>query len=234
MAVRLVTVAGPPSSGKTSILLKALLSTPATARRAGVVKFDCLNSLDEELYRKHGIPVLSGVAGNICPDHFFITNIEDCFGWAEDNGLDLLLVESAGLCNRCSPHLRGAMAVCVLDCLSGIGTPFKVGPMLKLADYVVLTKADLVSQAEREVYRHRVQQANANAKVSFANGIDGQGCAQLLDAWLRFPPLESLAGARLRFTMPTAVCSYCLGETQVGKDRQIGILRKMRPRDADR
>ena len=35
----------------------------------------------------------------------------------------LLIVESAGLCNRCAPHLKGCLAVCVIDNLSGINTP---------------------------------------------------------------------------------------------------------------
>lgn len=225
--LRLVTVAGPPSAGKTSLLLRMLGSFTGKSVRAGVVKFDCLNALDEERFQAQGIPVLAGIAGNLCPDHFYITNIESCFEWAQNLQLDWLLVESAGLCNRCSPHLRDHTAVCVVDCLSGIGTPFKIGPMLRLADHVILTKGDLVSQAEREVFRYRIQQVNSKARVSFANGITGQGCDHLLSQWSEHAPTNSLEGNHLRFTMPTAVCSYCLGEKRVGKDRQIGIVRKM-------
>ncbi len=47
-------------------------------------------------------------------------------------GADLLIAESAGLCNRCSPHIQGVLAICVVDNLSGIHTPRKIGPMLKL------------------------------------------------------------------------------------------------------
>jgi Ni2+-binding GTPase involved in maturation of urease and hydrogenase len=225
--VHLVTVAGPPSSGKTSLILRTLKLERAQGIRSGVVKFDCLNSLDAARYQAQGIPVLTGVAGNLCPDHFFVTNIESCLEWAQKQELNLLVIESAGLCNRCSPHLRGAAAVCVLDCLSGINTPLKVGPMLKLADQVLLTKADMVSQAEREVYRYRAQQVNPKASIHFVNGISGQGCDGILTKWLESEPVTTLEGAKLRFTMPTAVCSYCLGETRVGKERQIGIVRTM-------
>ena len=69
--------------------------------------------------------------------------------------MDLLITESAGLCNRCSPYLKDIKAVCVIDNLSGINTPKKIGPMLKLADVVVITKGDIVSQAEREVFASR-------------------------------------------------------------------------------
>ncbi len=60
--------------------------------------------------------------------------------------LSVLVSESAGLCNRCSPHIREILAVCVIDNLSGINTPQKIGPMLKAADIVIITKGDIVSQ----------------------------------------------------------------------------------------
>lgn len=71
----------------------------------------------------------------------------------------MLIAESVGLCNRCSPHIEGALAVCVVDTLSGVQTPRKIGPMLKLADVVVITKGDIVSQAEREVFAFNVRLA---------------------------------------------------------------------------
>ena len=37
----------------------------------------------------------------------------------------------------------------------------------------------------------------------------------------------SLENLRLRFPMPAALCSYCLGETRVGTDYQIGQFRKL-------
>ncbi|HSQ41209.1 MAG TPA: GTP-binding protein [Fibrobacteraceae bacterium] len=225
--VHVVTVAGPPSSGKTSVILRAIQTRENQGASCGVVKFDCLNSLDTARYQEQGIPVLAGVAGNICPDHYFVTNVESCLDWAVQSHLDLLVIESAGLCNRCSPHLKESLAVCVLDCLSGIDTPLKVGPMLKLADMVILTKGDMISQAEREVYRYRVRKVNPKAEVRFVNGISGQGCHRLFESWMDSEPVLTLQGARLRFTMPTAVCSYCLGETRVGKERQIGIVKTL-------
>ena len=105
----------------------------------GVVKFDCLSGDDEKRYQQAGIPVKTGLAGALCPDHFFITNVEACVQWGRKKGLDLLISESAGLCNRCSPHIRNVLAVCVVDNLSGVNTPRKIGPMLKTADVVVVT-----------------------------------------------------------------------------------------------
>ena len=92
------------------------------------------------LYEKAGILVKKGLSGSVCPDHFFASNIEEVVQWGKTNNLDLLITESAGLCNRCSPYLKDIKAVCVIDNLSGINTPKKIGPMLKLADVVVITK----------------------------------------------------------------------------------------------
>lgn len=94
--------------------------------------------------------------------------------WGIRQGFDLLISESAGLCNRCSPHIKGVLAVCVIDHLGGVHTPRKIGPMLKNADLVVLTKGDIVSQAEREVFTFRVRQANATL-ASACQWVDRAG-----------------------------------------------------------
>jgi len=225
--VKLITVAGPPSSGKTAVITKALRFLHSEGLRVGVLKFDCLVSRDAEVFQAEGIPVLTGLSGNFCPDHFFITNIEDCFAWGSRHGLDLLISESAGLCNRCAPHIRGFYAVCVLDNLSGVETPRKIGPMLKTADLVVVTKGDIVSQAEREVFAFRIRQVNAKARILFVNGITGQGAWEVSRLWKKAPEDAPLTGGRLRFSVPSAVCSYCFGQTKIGEDFQSGTIRKM-------
>ena len=142
--MNLVVFSGPPSSGKTSVILKTVDALKQQGISVGVVKFDCLYTDDDVLYEKAGILVKKGLSGSVCPDHFFASNIEEVVQWGKTNNLDLLITESAGLCNRCSPYLKDIKAVCVIDNLSGINTPKKIGPMLKLADVVVITKGDIV------------------------------------------------------------------------------------------
>ena len=86
--------------------------------KIAVVKFDCLTSSDQEQYQNAGVTVVVGYAGKLCPDHFFVTNVQDAFDWAKEKGFDLLITESAGLCNRCSPHIQGVPAVssCAPSC----------------------------------------------------------------------------------------------------------------------
>jgi len=225
--MRVITVAGPPSVGKTSVVVKTAADLGSRGHRVGIVKFDCLTTSDDEIYARAGLPVVVGLAGSVCPDHFFVSNIDDCLRWAETIGVDFLVAESAGLCNRCSPHVQGALAVCVVDNLSGIHTPRKIGPMLKLADVVAVTKGDIVSQAEREVFAFNVRLANPRAHVLFFNGITGQGAGELGFHMETAPSLETLEGRRLRFPMPSAVCPYCIGETCIGEDHQRGNVRKM-------
>ena len=222
--MKFITVSGPPSSGKTAVVLRAIEQLPPGIR-VGVVKFDCLNAADKEIYERYGIPVKVGIAGSLCPDHFFIINIEAALQWGIEQGFDVLISESAGLCNRCSPHIRNVTAVCVIDNLSGINTPKKIGPMLKFADIVAVTKGDIVSQAEREVFYSRISQVNPRARIMRVNGITGQGCTQLVRAIMAADDTDTLVDGHLRFSMPSALCNYCLGQTLIGESSAGNVRR---------
>lgn len=226
--MNLVTISGPPSSGKTSIILKTIDALQKRNIAVGVVKFDCLYTDDDVLYERAGVPVRKGLSGSLCPDHYFVSNIEEVVKWGQKQHLDLLITESAGLCNRCSPYIKDIQAVCVIDNLSGINTPKKIGPMLKAADVVVITKGDIVSQAEREVFASKVHSVNPKAVTMHVNGLTGQGAYEL--STLLFDEevdVETVKGKKLRFSMPSAMCSYCLGETRIGEDFQLGNVRKI-------
>lgn len=226
--MNLTIFSGPPSSGKISVILKTIDSFRDRGLKVGVVKFDCLYTDDDTLYEKAGVPVKKGLSGGLCPDHFFASNIEGVVRWGRREELDLLVSESAGLCNRCSPYLADVKGVCVIDNLSGINTPKKIGPMLKAADVVVITKGDIVSQAEREVFASRVSAVNPRAIVIHVNGLSGQGAYELSTLIYRDDvDIESVQGMKLRFPMPAAMCSYCLGETRIGESYQLGNAKKM-------
>lgn len=226
--MNLITISGPPSSGKTSLIIKTIETFKKRGIKAGVVKFDCLYTDDDKLYEKLEIPVKKGLSGSLCPDHYFVSNIEEVVQWGIKENLDILLTESAGLCNRCSPYIKDIKAVCVIDNLSGINTPKKIGPMLKSADIVVITKGDIVSQAEREVFASRVMSVNPRATIMHINGLNGQGAYEFgLLLCDDNENIDSLKGKNLRFPMPSALCSYCLGETRIGEEHQMGNVRKI-------
>jgi Ni2+-binding GTPase involved in maturation of urease and hydrogenase len=226
--VKLITFSGPPSSGKTSVILKAMEEIKDKHFKIGVLKFDCLVTDDDKLYAAQDIDSRVGLSGSMCPDHFFVSNIDDCLNWGIRHSYDILISESAGLCNRCSPHIKGCTAVCVIDNLMGINTPKKIGPMLKMADIIVITKGDIVSQAEREIFALKIRQANPDGIILHVNGLTGQGAGELAVLIENAIQVETLKGKELRISMPSALCSYCLGETQIGMDKQKGNIRKMK------
>ncbi len=230
--MNLIIFSGPPSSGKTSVILKTIASLKKRDIKVGVVKFDCLYTDDDIAYERAGIPVKKGLSGALCPDHFFASNIEEVVQWGNKEGLDLLVTESAGLCNRCSPYIKDIKGICVIDNLSGINTPKKIGPMLKSADIVVITKGDIVSQAEREVFASRVSSVNPSAVTMHVNGLTGQGAYELGTLiYDEAQDIDSVQGMKLRFPMPSALCSYCLGETRIGEAFQMGNVRKIKLED---
>lgn len=225
--MRLVITSGPPSVGKTSVLLHTIGHLTAQGYKPVVAKLDCLVAEDAHEYEKHDIETTTGLSTYVCPDHYLATNIDRIIDWGKRRQADFLLVESAGLCNRCSPHLHGVFAVTVMDTLSGVKTPRKVGPLLKSADLIVLTRGDLISQAEKEVFRTQVALANRTARILEINGLTGQGSLLLANQFLETQVFEDGMELRLRYPMPAAVCSFCLGEKRVGESFASGNVRTM-------
>ena len=81
--MNLITISGPPSSGKTSIITKTIENLKNRNIVVGVVKFDCLYTDDDKIYEKLGVPVKKGLSGALCPDHYFVSNIEACVSWGK-------------------------------------------------------------------------------------------------------------------------------------------------------
>jgi hypothetical protein len=97
---------------------------------------------------------------------------------------------------------------------------------------VVITKGDIVSQAEREVFTMHVRYANPRGRILHVNGLTGQGALELARLiGQRVGGDVELEGAKLRFPMPMAICSYCLGETRIGEQFQSGNVRKIQADD---
>lgn len=75
--------------------------------------------------------------------------------------------------------------------------------MLKSSDIVVITKGDIVSQAEREVFASRVNTVNPSATIMHINGLTGQGSFELSTLlYDKEKDIDTLKGKELRFPMP--------------------------------
>lgn len=225
--MRVIIVSGPPSSGKTAVMVHSARHLLQEGLQLSACKIDCLYASDDERYRSLGIPVAVGLSDFLCPDHFFAVNLEEIHEWALKQNTEVLILETAGLCHRCAPAVQDCLSIFVIDHLSGIDTPLKVGPMLSTADIVAVTKGDIVSQAEREVFRQRVETLNPKAVVLAVNGLTGHGTLALKKAILDTAPIDRIEGKELRSSMPAAICSYCTGETMIGSSYQMGNVKKV-------
>jgi hypothetical protein len=110
--------------------------------------------------------------------------------------------------------------------------PLKVGPMLSLADVAVVTKIDRVSQAEREVFRARIQDVAPHVRIREANALYGIGIDPLVGHFLSSPYVAFDAQGRpaamlLRGNPPVGTCTICVGKRDIGWESHFGIVRPL-------
>lgn len=224
--MKFIIVAGTPGAGKTAVLLHTIKTLLKQNIKPAVVKVDCLYTADGERFSDLGVPVQIGLSRNMCPDHFSIYNTDAMLHFAEENNTDYLIMETAGLCHRCAPFTSNCLGICVIDATTGPNNPAKLGPFLSSADIVVTTKGDMISQAEREIFRERILESNPKCTIIEANGLSGQGAAELA---LQIKTSENQISIHeeLRHNAPFSVCTLCAGEKRVGASYHRGLLRKM-------
>ena len=101
--MRLAICAGPATTGKTSVLRHMTRKLLRAGHHVAFVKLDVQYADEDELLAKEfNIPVKKVYTGELCPDHCHVMILGDALRWAEQNGADILLVETAGLCLRCA------------------------------------------------------------------------------------------------------------------------------------
>jgi Ni2+-binding GTPase involved in maturation of urease and hydrogenase len=224
--MKLVICAGPATVGKTSVIRHAIRKFLAVGAHPAFLKIDVQYATeDEELLSEFGIPTKKVYSGELCPDHCLVLVLGDALQWARRAGCDLFLVETAGLCLRCAPYVDGGLGVVVMEATSGMNLPRKIGPMLGLADVAVVTKIDLVSQAEREVFRARIIDAAPQVLIREVNALHGIGIDPLVQKIRATPD----AGDRLtlRGNPPVGVCTICVGKKEIGWQEHFGVVREL-------
>jgi len=194
--------------------------------RPAFLKIDVQYAREDELFaRQFGIPARKVYSGELCPDHCSVMVLADALHWAENMGSTILLVETAGLCLRCAPYVDGGMGMIVLEATSGMNLPLKIGPMLTLADKAVVTKTDLVSQAEKEVFRAKILETAGHVRVHEVNALYGIGVDVLVEDICALPPVH--AGMELRGNPPVGTCTVCVGKKSIGWENHFGVVRPL-------
>jgi Ni2+-binding GTPase involved in maturation of urease and hydrogenase len=224
--MKLVICAGPATTGKTAVLRHLTRKLLAVGQKVAFLKLDVqFAEEDEELRRELGIPTKKVYSGELCPDHCSVMVLGDALRWAEGTGSSFLLVETAGLCLRCSPYVDHGLGVVVIEATSGMNLPLKVGPMLSLADIAVVTKVDRVSQAEREVFRARIAEVAPAVTIREVDALHGIGIDPLLDRVLAGP--EAVEPMKLRGSPPVGTCTICVGKRDIGWQAHFGVVRPL-------
>lgn len=212
--MKLIMFGGTPGSGKTSVIKNIIerLESP----NIHYVKFDVLRTEDDSIIEeKFGISVEKKIAGDVCPDHYTALTLPKIVQEHKDK--DYIFAETAGLCLRCSPYVDQGLGVNVLNITAG--KPYSYGPLLTQADVVAITKSDLVSQAEGEIFRSDALEMNSTADVLEVNGLTGEGSMDLAEFVKDAPRVEGKLN--LRHSMPTAVCGYCYGNQVVDSEETL-------------
>lgn len=204
--MKFIIFAGTPGSGKTSIIKYAIKELKSDYKLF-FAKFDCLQTKDDELIsEKYKIPAVKKLAEDLCPDHY--TALESSRLIRENQDKDIIILETAGLCLRCSPYIKEGLGINVLDITSG--SPDRYGPLLTQADVVAVSKGDLISQAEREIFRANILKVNPKAKIVEVNGLTGEGAIDIAEYIKSSPEIEGKK-LTLKHSMPSAICGYCYG-----------------------
>ncbi len=204
--MKFIIFAGTPGSGKTSII-KHTIEGLKKDFKLSFIKFDCLKTDDEKIiFEKYGIPTAKRLAEELCPDHYTALEIPQII--KENQDKDIIIIETAGLCLRCSPYVEEGLGINVLDITSG--SPDRYGPILTDADIVAISKGDIISQAEREIFRANVLDVNSTAKIVEINGLTGEGSNDIKE---HIKNSSDIKGQKLtlKHSMPSAICGYCYG-----------------------
>ncbi len=224
--MKVVICAGPPTSGKTTVLKQVIKRLVAGGHKTAYLKIDVQFADEEEIFKRDfGIPAKTVYSGELCPDHCNVMVLGDAVDWANNQDAHVLLVETAGLCLRCSPYIENNLGFVVLESTGGMNLPRKIGPMLSLSDVAVITKIDLVSQAEREVFRAHIQEAAPNIFVIETNALHGIGIDPLVKKILCSEDVKY--PLNLRGNPPVGTCTICVGKKEIGWKQHFGVVRPL-------
>jgi Ni2+-binding GTPase involved in maturation of urease and hydrogenase len=224
--MKLIIFAGPPTCGKTTVIKQVIRRLLSKGLKPAYLKIDVLFAdEDEQLRLEYNIPTKKIYSGELCPDHCNVVVLDEVVEWAEEQQSEYLIVETAGLCLRCSPYVENSLGVVVLEATSGMNLPRKIGPMLTLADICVITKIDLVSQAEREVFRYRILEAAKSISIVESNALYGIGIDPIVRDIIRSQDIEQ--PMFLKGNPPVGTCTICVGKKEIGAKNHFGVLRTM-------
>ena len=74
MLKKVVLISGGAAVGKTAVLKNIIPLLQSKDLALSVCKIDCVATRDGSVYQNMGIPYVVGISGDLCPDHFLVSN----------------------------------------------------------------------------------------------------------------------------------------------------------------
>jgi hydrogenase nickel incorporation protein HypB len=183
--VRVVNLISSPGAGKTTLLETSLARLKGRAK-AAVIVGDIATTRDAERIAKLDVPVvqiMTEAFGGSC--HLEASTIRQALDQIQLEGLDLLIVENVG--NLVCPaefDLGEHAKVSMLSVTEGEDKPLKYPLAFKVADFIILSKIDLVPhlRIDMPALRENVRQINPKAPCLELSSQTGEG----MDTWLQW------------------------------------------------
>jgi len=122
--------------------------------------------------------------------------------------------------------LNQGLGIIVLSSISGIHAPEKMGSMVSLADIAVVTKIDLVSQAEREVLIQKIREVHSKLVLCETNALQGTSLQRLYELILNSPEVDK-TNLYLKGNPPLGTCTICVGKKEVGWKHHFGVIQRL-------
>ncbi len=87
--MKLVVVAGPSTTGKTSVIRHVVRRLQTEGRKVAFLKLDVQYAKTKKLATELGIPTKKVYSGELCPDHCSVMIMGDALRWAEQQGTEM-------------------------------------------------------------------------------------------------------------------------------------------------
>jgi hydrogenase nickel incorporation protein HypB len=172
-----------PGAGKTA-LLEYTLATLRDRLQIAIIEGDMTTELDADRLRQYGVPVMAINTGRSChlDARMVAGGLHRLEHEYDPTSFDLVLVENVG--NLVCPaefEVGEHTKIALLSVTEGEDKPLKYPVMFREADYLLITKTDLVPYVDVDLDRiiANVRQVNPTVMIQPVSVKTGAG----LDAW---------------------------------------------------
>lgn len=181
LGIRGINLMGSPGSGKTALLEALIDQYPADKlTELAVLEGDLATNRDADRINTRGVKAQQITTGSAC--HLSASMVAEALIGVSLEGVKTLFIENVGNLVCPSKFALGTHKnVVAVSIPEGDDKPIKYPVMIRVADVVVLTKADLLPHFDFNVERckQEILQINHHAKILLTSAKTGEGIAEL-------------------------------------------------------